>query len=196
MRKVVVVDNTALINLTILRDFSIFNLLKNLFFQIHIPTKVKSEYEFMLRHKPERAWLLEKLKPNAGFYSFCTRYDSIVLCTIQTVKDIDAGEAEAVAQFLKVNANYILSDDHRFTVALKMKEPNIKVLSALHILAILDLNRITLDVDRLIQVPHRERPFSKSKLRKAYVDSHIELGIRMSKKWVDKKCDFARLKVT
>jgi predicted nucleic acid-binding protein len=134
MRKVVVVDNAALINLTILKDFSIFNLLKNLFFQIHIPTKVKSEYEFMLRHKPERAWLLERLKPNTGFYSFCTRYDSIVLCTIQTVKDIDAGEAEAVAQFLKVNANYILSDDHRFTVALKMKEPNIKVLSTLHIL--------------------------------------------------------------
>lgn len=150
----------------------------------------------MLRHKPERAWLLEKLKPNTGFYSFCTRYDSVVLCTIQTVKDIDAGEAKAVAQFLKVNANYILSDDHRFTVALKMKEPNIKVLSTLHILAILDLNRITLDVDRLIQVLHRERPLSKSKLRKAYVDSHIELGIRMSKKWVDKKCDFARLKVT
>ncbi|MCA4896597.1 MAG: hypothetical protein ING84_16480 [Cytophagales bacterium] len=196
MRKVVVVDNTALINLTILGDFSIFNLLKNLFFQIHIPSKVKSEYEFILRHKPERAWLLEKLKPNTGFYSFCTRYDSVVLCTIQTVKDIDAGEAKAVAQFLKVNANYILSDDHRFTVALKMKEPNIKVLSTLHILAILDLNRITLDVDKLIQVLHRERPFSKSKLRKAYVDSHIELGIRMSKKWVDKKCDFARLKVT
>jgi predicted nucleic acid-binding protein len=195
MFRVAVIDNSTLISFTVIKHLNIFAHLQNLFSRIHVPTEVKREYESMLRHEPNRAWFLEKLKPNTGFYSFCTQFDSIVLSMIQSIKHIDGGEAEAVAQLMRLSANYVLSDDQKFSEALKLIYPNVKVISTLHVLAMLDLNRITLDSDRLIQTLYKERPFPKSRLRKAYIDSYSELGIKLSKKIVDWKCDFNRLKL-
>ncbi len=189
MFRVAVVDTSTLINLTFIKHLQIFNHLQNLFLRIHIPTKVKSEYELTLRHEPDRAWLLERLKPNEGFYSFCTRYDSTVLSIIQSVKHIDAGEAEAVAQLKKVNANYILSDDERFSKALKKIDPYVKVISTWHVLAMLDLLQIVLNSDEIIRALYKRCPFPKSRLRKAYVESYREFGLRPSKKHINQKCD-------
>lgn len=189
MLKIAIVDNSTLINLTFVKHLGIFDYLQNLFSRIHIPTKVKSEYEFVLQHEPDRAWLLERLRPNSGFYSFCTQYDSIVLSMIQSVKHIDAGEAEAVAQLKKVNANYILSDDIKFSNALKAIDPYVKVISTWHVLAMLDLLSIVPDTDEIIQALNNKVSFSKSRLRVAYIDTFRELGIRLSKKHINQKCD-------
>jgi predicted nucleic acid-binding protein len=193
MLRIAVLDSSTLINLTSIRHLHIFNHLQSIFLRIHVPSKVKSEYEVMLKHEPDRAWFLEKLRPNKGFYSYCTQYDSIVLSMIQPVKHIDAGEAEAVAQLKKVNASYILSDDERFSKALKTIDPFVKVISTLHILAMLDLSKVILNSDEIIQALYNKNPFPKSRLRNAYMDCYKEFGIKHSKKHINQKCELIRI---
>lgn len=188
-----VIDNVTLVNLTKLKHHHVFSSLRNLFSQIHIPQQVRKEYEVQISKEPDRVWVLERLRPNEGFYSACDRYDTISLTVIKGIKGIDAGEAEAVAQYRNVNSSYILSDDHRFKKAILSFDPRIKVLSTLHIIAMLDIRQLIVNVDEIIKSLYSVHPFSSNNLRKAYKDSANELGIPVSKKILNAKCSFKRL---
>ncbi len=188
-----VIDNNTLANLTRLKDYHIFSLLRNLFRQIHIPQQVRKEYAVQISKEPDRVWVLERLRPNEGFYSACDRYDVVSLTVVKGLKGIDAGEAEAVAQHIKVNSSYILSDDHRFRKAILSFDPRIKVLSTLHIIAMLDISQSIVNIDGVIKSLYAVHSFSSNNLRKAYMDSANELGIPVSKKTLNAKCSFKRL---
>ncbi len=156
--------------------------------------EVKTEYERVLAREPDRYWILERLRPDEGFYSLCSSYDSFTVDFYKTIKDIDGGEAEAAAQQNKIGANYVLSDDLRFQRAIKKIDPTFRVIATLHVIALLDLNKFLLDVKPLLRSHISKNPFSSSDLRKAYVDSAKELSIVLTKKDISKKCGVKELK--
>ena len=147
MQLTAVIDNVTLVNLTKLKHHHIFNSLRSLFSQIHIPQEVRKEYEVQISKEPDRVWVLERLRPNQGFYSACDRYDTIALSIIKGIKGIDRGEAEAVAQYRTINSHYILSDDVKFKKAILSFDSRIKVLTTLHIVAMLDFRQYVVNVE-------------------------------------------------
>ena len=183
-----VIDNDTLVNLTKLKHHNIFNTIRFLFSQIHIPQEIAKEYEVQVAREPDRVWVLNKLRPNEGFFSFCSRYDSVTFTVLRGVKDVDKGEAEAVAQKKAVEAHYILSDDQRFQTAIKKLDSTIKVFTTLHIIAMLDLRQLVENYEAIIKNLHSVHPFKSSHLRTAYRESAEELGIALSKKVLNRKC--------
>jgi predicted nucleic acid-binding protein len=196
LRRTAVVDNDALINLTHLKEFNIFHSLRLLFSQIFIPMEVLREYEVMKLKEPNRIWFLEKLKPDQGFYSLCTKYDSISLAILKTIKDIDAGEAEAVAQHQKLGAHYIISDDRRFKNALSKALPRVKVFSTLHVIAMLELSKFIDNRNKLLQKLHSVSPISKETLITSYRESATELAIRITRDEIYSKNKFSKIGLT
>lgn len=193
MLKIAVIDNASLVNLTKLKHYNVFQSLTFLFSQIHIPAEVKREYEIRLDKEPERAWLLERLRPNQGFYSFCTRYDTLSFELLKTVKGIDKGEAEAAAQQKEVGAHYVLSDDIKFQSAIRSLNSTVKIFTTLHVLAMLDIRELLLSPEKVIKTFHTVHPFKSNYLRAVYTESAKELGIVMSKKILNNKCSFKKL---
>lgn len=195
MRRSAVIDNATLVNLTKLKHLYIFDSLRLLFNQIHIPQEVAKEYEIQRAKEPERVWVLERLRPNEGFYSFCTQYDSGVLGILNGQKHIDKGEAEAVAQQKRVNAHYILSDDIKFKNAIRSIDSKVRVFSTLHIIAMLDIRQFIIDYEVIVKTLHSVHQFESSHLRLAYMESARELGIKLTKKALNSKCSFKKLRL-
>jgi predicted nucleic acid-binding protein len=193
MLRTAVIDNDTLVNLTKLKQHDIFNAIRFLFSQIHIPQEVRKEYEVQEAKEPDRVWVLERLRPNEGFYSFCTRYDSATFTLLRGVKDIHKGEAEAVAQKRSVDAHYILSDDIKFQIAIKKVDSTIKVFTTLHIIAMLDIRKFVANPESIVKSLHSVHPFKSSHLRTAYIESAKELGITLSKKVLNNKCSLTKL---
>lgn len=195
MLPIAVVDCDCLVNLTKLHDLHIFDYLQNLFKRIHIPTAVKGEYDTQTAKDPNKAWFLQKLRPNEGFYSYCTQYDTLVVTWYKSKEGIDKGEAEVIAQKMKTEARYVLSDDNKFRKALREMDSSTKVLSSIHLIAMLDLKGFLPNYRDFIQRLHAIRPFSSPQLRVAFLESSIETGIPVTKKQLDLKCNLRRLGV-
>jgi predicted nucleic acid-binding protein len=192
--KVAIIDNAALVNFTGLKNHYIFDHLRLLFKRVHIPMEVKTEYERMRAYDPERVWVLERLKPDQGFYSLCSSYDSLAVKFYKMIKDVDSGEAEAAAQQKKIGANYVLSDDVRFKRAITRVDSTIRVMTTLHIIALLDLNKFVLDTKPLLRAHLAQHAFSSKDLREAYLDCAKELSVVLSKKEIQQKCGTKHLK--
>jgi len=150
---------------------------------------VKNEYEKGLPLEPNRSWLLERLKPDQGFFRLCTSYDSFTLILVDGFKGMDKGESESYAQFKKISAQLIISDDKAFTKALGALDPGIKVYTTLHLICWLDmLNYLLIEWNSIIKAIHTIRPFKSNDLRSAYEDISRKLGIELSKKVLSEKC--------
>lgn len=189
MSKVCVIDNSTLVILTHLNDLFIFNKLKNLFSRIHIPLKIKEEYEdeeAVLRD-PIRREISKSMRLNRGFLSICNQYDTISLAVLKTVKGIDVGEAEAVAQHKKINSLFVISDDLKFIKGLKKADPFIKVIGTLHLIAWLDFLKFLNDREAHLRIIYQQSPFKSKHLRNAYIDIGKQLGITISKNDLSKK---------
>jgi predicted nucleic acid-binding protein len=193
MLRTAVIDNDTLVYLTKLKHLKIFDSLRSLFQQIHIPQEIRREYEIQQGREPDRVWILDRLRPNEGFYSFCTRFDKIVLTILQGEKDIHRGEAEVFAQQKEVNAHYILSDDSRFRRAIKAIDSNVKVLTTLHIIAMLDIRQLLMNSEEILKALHAHYRFESFDLRTAYKEAARELGLYLPKKVLNNKCSFKKL---
>jgi predicted nucleic acid-binding protein len=185
MHRVCVIDNSTLVTLTKLRHLSIFSLLRNLFAKIHIPLKIKEEYENerSLEIEPERKILLRQMKLNEGFLSICNQYETVSLMMFKTTKGIDLGEAEAAAQHLKISSHFVISDDKTFVSGLKKADPSIKVIGTLELIAWLDVLKLLPDVRGFLEVVH------------SYKFAHSYLSIPLEKKTLSKKASLKHLKL-
>lgn len=189
MRHAAIIDCTALIYFSALRKhFNIFEGLQNLFIRLHIPGKVFNEFYEGLEIDIDRNYIINRVQPENNFFRLCTHYDSISLALLSGYKGIDAGEAEAVAQRLKVNATYIISDDVNFTKAMTQYDKTVKVLNSLHILSILDINKYITDYNKVIRELYHIRPFTSSQLRNAYREAANMYSIPLPKKLLSTKC--------
>ncbi len=195
MRSVCVVDNSTLITLTRLYQLSIFSQLTSLFERIHIPLKVKEEYEneFSIRAEPNRKLVLSQMSLNSGFLSICSKYDTISLVILKTTEGIDAGEAEAAAQHKTVNSRFVLSDDKKFILGLKKADPHIKVIGTIHLIAWLDISRSILDPKEYFKIVYKRIQFDSKMLRTAYKEIYMILRIPIDKRLLSKKTSLKTL---
>ena len=190
----VIIDTSVLICFTEIRsDVDVFGCLRSIFGQVLGPTEIKAEYERGTAKEPQRNWFLERLRPNVGFYALCTRYDSIVLAMLQNIKGIDAGEAEAVAQYNKAGAYYILTDDARFANSIRLVHPEIKVISSLHIIALIDFHGLLPDCQPLKKKIHGKLNYKSKQLREAYAYIAKDLGLSLSGKDISKKTSLKKI---
>jgi len=193
MRITVVVDNTALVNFTYLKDLGMFGYLKSIFDRMHIPTEVKAEYQKRLAREPVRGWMLDRIFPDRGFYSLCTKFDTAVHGFLRSIKGIHKGEVEVAAQQKALGVRCVLSDDKAFSRAIKTIDPYVKVITTLHVIAMLDMNRLLRNREELLIRLHAKQPFKAKDLRVAYRDTISEMGIYMSRRDFDRKISLKSL---
>ena len=189
-----VIDCASLIYLSHLSENgSFFNYLKNLFHTVYFPTEVVKEFEVGMEKEPQRKLILQRLNPEQGFYRYCTTYDSIVLSQVVNFKGMDKGEAEAYAQYRKVNAHLIISDDKAFIGALKQLDSTVRVYTTLHLISWLEHSKLIPAWDKLVQEVHKVRPFKSKELREAYVKVAEKLGLNIPNKLVSAKCSLTKI---
>lgn len=153
-----------------------------------------NEYAQGARRETHRQWILERVKPDQGFYRFCNTYDPFIMIGVEGRKGIDKGEAEAYAQLKRVNAHIIISDDKLFISALNELDSTIRVYSTLHIICWLDIvELIHHNWNDIINELHRIRPFSSSDIRSAYMDVIRHLGLSVNRKKVSNKCSLSKI---
>lgn len=184
-----IIDNTALVYLTHLPDGTSFlQNLRNIFHTLYIPMEVKNEYARGVESEPARNWLLERINPEQGFFRLCASYDSFTMIAVYNYKGMNKGEAESYAQYKKIQAQVIISDDKDFASALNTLDKYIKVYNTLHLICWLDIYTQNLDWGDIIKKIHHIRPFKSNELRTAYIDILEKFGINKTKKEISKKC--------
>lgn len=194
MFQTAVIDNSSLVYLSHLhKQKSFFHYLNNLFHTVYFPSEVVKEFARGSQTEPHREWILQRLKPEQGFYRLCTTYDSLVMSMVENYKGIDKGEAETYAQLKKVNAHLVISDDKKFIVALKQLDINIRIYTTLHLISWLEHSKLIPDWKGLISEIHQLRPFSSKELREAFLQVAEHLGLPVHKKNVSEKCSLSKI---
>lgn len=193
-RTTAVIDNASLVYLSYLnKETPFFHYLQSLFHTIYFPTEVVKEYTIGLPKEPHRNWVIERLNQDQGFYRYCSTYDSFVMVTVENYKGIDKGEAEAYAQFKKVNAHFIISDDNSFIEALKYLDSGTKVYTTLHLISWLEHSKLLPNWNDLLKHVYKIRPFKSTELREAYLEVAARLGLSLPKKTVSAKCSLSKI---
>lgn len=189
-----VIDSSSLVYLSQLHKKSLsFDSLQQIFHTIYFPLEVTKEFGSGTGSGPQRTRILERLKTEHGYYRFCTTYDSIVLAMIENYKGIDKGEAEVYAQFKKINAQIIISDDKRFIAAIKQLDKSIQVYTTIHLLCWLEHAGFINEWEDAVRQLHSIRPFKSAELRDAFLLSAKRFSINVPKKIIDRKCSVGRL---
>lgn len=186
-KQIIIIDNDSLVNLTKLAEFNIFKLLRNIYKQILIPEKVKIEYEKQLIREPQRKFILDRLRPNEGFWALCTRLDSFNSAMLFNYKGIDKGEAEIISQAEKLSIGLIISDDKPFKNACAELNKNLRIYNSLFVLANLDIHGFIPDNIIFFAKLYKVRPFKLEDLIFAYNKAAKYLGIRTEPQKISKK---------
>jgi predicted nucleic acid-binding protein len=137
--------------------------------------------------------MLSRVKPENVFFKYCISYDTIIIDTIRNSKDIDKGEAEAYAQFKKVNAHILVTDDNRFIKSIKKIDLKINIYTSLHIISWLDLADLIPNWVTLVKHLHSIRPFDSKDLRESYIKVAKDLGLSIPKKRINDKCSLKKI---
>jgi len=195
LKRVILIDNDALVKLTPIKG--VFDLMRNLYFRIEVPTKIKEEYEDgATKYNPERIPILKQLRPNAGFWSLCTQLDSLSVVMLFNFQGIDEGEAELISQGEKKNIRTIVSDDSAFKKAIDKLNKNFLIVNPLFILASLDINGFLPDRISIIQEYFNVRPFKSKEFREAYKIALKEYGLNWSRKKISERTSLKKLGIS
>src|SRR5690606_10685282 len=156
-----IVNTATLIYLSKVEQyFPIREVLPNLFYSLLVPEKVVEEFNRGLIKHPEDYPFADAID-RGEFLEKCSTYDSGTLDLMKAEKNVHDGEAEAAAQQLIINSDFIWSDDKKFTVAIKKLLPSVKVFNSLHIVALLDLKNYIADYPDFILKLHSARPINE-----------------------------------
>lgn len=189
-----IVDASTLIYYTRLKkDYNILPKLRLVFSRLLIPTEIKSEFERGATKDPNRDEIIQQIRIHGSFLTLCTSFDLVAKVLLETTKGIDKGEAEAVAQNKQVKARFILSDDKKFTKAIRSLDKYVTVISTLHIIAMLDLHMFEMEVHYLVRHFHKIQKFKSRDLRQAYVEVCNWYGISIPKKQLSRKCSLSKI---
>ncbi len=174
----IIIDNNALVYAHELnKHIEFWEIIKSVVDKVLVPLEVKNE--FANSHDTTRQSTLALIEQGI-FLDICTQYDTLSLEIFKTEKNVDAGEAEAAAQQQSVNADFIWSDDKKFTLAIKKYLANQTVLNTLHIIARLQLSQLIIDYPTTIKQLHFIRPINKNKLRLAFNEEASRLGFKIN----------------
>lgn len=188
MRKpTVIFDNDALVNITKLYRLNIFSLLRNIYNQILIPIEVKNEYEKQVGREPQRRFVINRLRPNEGFWALCTRYDTLSSVLLFSHRGIDKGEAEIISQAEKIIVPVVISDDKPFKEACDSLNKNIRIYNSLYVLAYLDLLDYLPDTNQFFNTLYNSPyGFTHQSFCEAYHNAAKQLGVPVSPQKVSK----------
>jgi hypothetical protein len=194
MHKSCVIDTSSLVYLTALAPYNIFHHLRFFTNQLHIPPTVKEEYERGLLKDPARQKIIEKLRINEGFFSYCTRYDTITLEILKTARNVDLGEAHVAAQQKFVQAQYIISDDQPFIDSIRSVDKYVKIINSLYLIAYFHYLGLPNTVEMLRKL-RSVRTFSQVQWQSAFRNVVSDLGVYISKKEFNNRTQFKKIRL-
>ena len=185
----VIIDTQALVYLTRLgHTHDIWTILPNLFHEILVPIEIETEFIKGANKEPERLALVDEIDRGL-FIKKCTSYDSGTLLLLQSTPKVDAGEAEAAAQQMIVNTDFIWSDDKSFRATVEKLIPNIIIYNSLHIISLLDVHGFIENYPLLIKDLHLVRPIKQASFKHCYKEVCRHLGYKISENEVHAKTD-------
>lgn len=111
---------------------------------------------------------------------------------MQSAVGIDPGEAAAVAQFQKLSARFIISEDGKFHENAPKLYPGITIIKLKHVFAMLDINNL-IDWALCISLLHKKRKMTSSELRIAYLSVAKWYGLEISGKKLSEKTSLKKL---
>ncbi len=194
--KRIIIDNSVLSLIPSFKSIKFYNQIKLLFSEILVPMEIKNEFAKQIGKHPERQIILDFLGLSNSFYKLCTTYDTVVFETIKTVKGIDKGEAEAVAQYKKIPVFGILSDDYTFWKAAQSANLSLRLFDSLYIFAMLDLQYYLPNRKDCFKEYHQMRKFDAPKLKTAYQVAYNDLSLSYTTRELYAKYNFKNLGLT
>ncbi len=192
----VIIDTQALVYLTaISKHYPIWDVLPMLFDRLLVPTEVANEFNAGSQIEPERVAVTDAI--DQGFLlEKCTRYDSLIVELYKSKQGIDPGEAEALAQQLEIDSNFIWSDDKKFKAQIEGQLLGVRVFNTVHIVAFLELNEFLPDYPSLVKAVHKVRKIKAKGFPHVYKTAAEYLGIKLSTSEIRQKTDFEALGLT
>ena len=194
-KRIAITDTTFLVYSTLLKEVDLLKRLRILFDHILLPGEVIKEFT-PKENRPEnrsRQEILAKVNIHQGFYRLCTSFDAVVLDALRFAKNVDAGEAETIAQAQHRKIPFILTDEKRMLKHLPKQFSHLRFYSTITIIAILDLNGFIPNYEDCIRELHSIRKFHSKDLRQAYEDAIHYTQRRISGKALSAKISLKKI---
>lgn len=194
MNQAAILDNTVLANFMDNGLISTFEKLRLVFNYFLIPVEVENEFlKVPSRYLAERQRFADKFRLDVGFYRLCNSFDPIVRGELVLIKDVDPGEADAIAQAVRRNVWLFLTDDRRCSRFITNQYPFIRCYNSLFLIALLDCLAYIDDIKQVWQVMHPKMDFKSKDLREAYLDAYAYLSMSPDSKIISKKSQLKKI---
>ncbi len=192
--QIAVIDNDSLNFLTKTeRSIPIFPILRSLFRGLYVPEEVKTEFERNMPQDAAHQRVLSQIRLSNSFLKLCSTYDIFSKILLEGVKDIDPGEAEAFAQYKKIQAHFIISDDRKFASAVRLQDPTVRIIDTVLLFAWLDQLALLSNPKAHLRALFQQRRFTPQQLRNAYKQAAGMLGKKFSNRELQRKTNFKLL---
>lgn len=189
-----IVDNTVLANLTDAGLYDFLNKTRTLFEHLYIPEKILEEFlDVPQPYLAIRQRFADGILFDRGFFRRCNTFDPIVLGILKTEQDVDAGEAEAIAQAVKRNITLLLTDDVECRIYVQQNRPYITCHNTAFLVALLDVNKFIPEPEQAWKKLYNRHKFKASDLRDAYFEAYRFLGITPDGKILSEKSSLKRI---
>jgi predicted nucleic acid-binding protein len=184
-----IIDNTVLVNFFDSANSKYLPQLRNIFRNLYISEAILAEFlNIPPKFLQKRQEFADKIQISQGFFRLCNTYDSIVLGLLKTVKGVDEGEAESIAQASKRNIPVFLTDDRACSKYMAQAYPHIKCYNTLFVIALLDINDYLQNPEQVWVDMHRQCNFNREDVVKAFEQSCSFLGLKPNKKLIRNRC--------
>lgn len=210
MQTTVIFDNTIFSNAARIHSCDLILLAKSLFHTILVPNEVLNEIqqfpigkEITTEKRMQTYADMILLPPNKGL-QLCTSYDSLVLNFLKTQENeaVNKGETEAIAQAVNREIKFLFTDDEKCVQSIKESYNNIRFVSTLYLIALLDVSKLLTNYELTLQEFFLHNPLpQKSKDRKdkmqKFRDEHIKalqhFSLPTDKKYISQKTSLKRM---
>lgn len=149
----IVVDNTVFNFFLKIQDIDLSNILRNIISgRVFVPSEIVIEMENIANKYPELSIGVEKLQNQIAkndFFIHCHSFDSVVLEFAK--KNIDKGEAEAIAQCIKRRIPYFITDDFKCISFISKNYDDININSTFFLIAVADLHGLIINYKQVFE---------------------------------------------
>lgn len=164
----IVIDNTVFSFFLRFQDIDLGNILRNIITgKVLVPAEIVNEMKHIAHKHPQYIRQLQHWKnqiESNRFFLFCHSYDSVVLEFAK--KNIDKGEAEAVAQCMKRRIFHFITDDKKCLPFILKNYQNIRINSTFFLIAIADMHGLLNKYERTFSEYHSILNYQKMSLKK------------------------------
>jgi hypothetical protein len=198
---VLVLDNTVFNIAARISSYDLIEQLNLICSQILVPESIftelvkfdQGETKFKERTQQYITWI------EHGKYamSLCDTRDELIFCQTKMIKDVDTGEADAIAQISKRmerEGKYFVfcTDDQKCIYALKDKYQHIHFVSSLYLIFLLDFQKLLIhDYELVIKEYIQCKPFPKKQGVRIIKEEYLKVlkfyGVTPNKKFLQQK---------